>query len=83
MSVPPPIDNHGKMFSEVLLMAEKESQRGRPRFGRAPEPKQVSFSTNVPPDLLERMIKFCDEEERSRAWLVQKAVDLYLTEKGY
>lgn len=65
-------------------MAERESQRGRPRFGKDPaKPKHIPFGTNVPPDLMERMEKFCEEEERSRSWLIQKAVDLYLTGKGY
>ena len=64
-------------------MAERDPQRGRPRFGRKPEPKQIPFGTNVPPDLFDRMNRFCEEEERSRAWLIQKAVDLYLTGKGY
>ena len=64
-------------------MAEKESQRGRPRFGGEPKPKHIPFGANMPPDLLERTDRFCRDEERSRSWVIQKAVDLYLKGKGY
>lgn len=42
-------------------------------------PQMVSF----PPQLLERLIKFCEEDEMSISWVVQKAVDKWLTERGY
>ena len=64
-------------------MAEKQSQRGRPRFGIEPKPKHVKFGTNMPPDLLERLDSYCADDERSRSWAIQKAVDLFLKEKGY
>lgn len=64
-------------------MTEKETQRGRPRFGSEPKPHHVKFGTNMPPDLLERLDKYCADDERSRSWAIQKAVDLFLKEKGY
>ena len=33
--------------------------------------------------LLERLDKYCADDERSRSWAIQKAVDLFLKEKGY
>ena len=64
-------------------MAENESQRGRPRFGSEPTDKYIPFSTCMPPDMLERLGRYCADEERSRSWAIQKAVDLFLKEKGY
>ena len=64
-------------------MAEKDSQRGRPRFGSAPRDKHIPFGTSMPPDLLDRVDRFCKDDERSRSWVIQKAVDLFLKEKGY
>ena len=64
-------------------MAEKQSQRGRPRFGSEPKPKHVKFGTNMPPDLLERLDKYCTDEERSKAWALSKAIIPWLEERGY
>jgi hypothetical protein len=64
-------------------MAEKESQRGRPRFGSEPKPHHIPFGTSMPPDLLERLDRYCKEDERSRSWAIQKAVDTWLKGKGY
>jgi len=43
------------------------------------KPQQVS----MPPALLERIIKYCQAEERSISWVVQKAVDVWLRERGF
>lgn len=37
----------------------------------------------LPPSLLERLEKFCRDEERPRSWAVQKAIDDWLKKKGY
>lgn len=37
----------------------------------------------LPPSLLERLEKFCRDEERPRSWAMQKAIDDWLTKKGY
>lgn len=64
-------------------MPEKDTKRGRPRFGREPAPKVVGFSTSLPPDVYARLEKYCEDEERAKAWVISKAVDLWLTGKGY
>ena len=38
---------------------------------------------SLPHDLNVRLNKFCEDEERARSWAVQKALDKWLTEKGY
>ena len=64
-------------------MSERDTKRGRPPFGREPAPKVVPFSTSLPPELYDRLEKYCADEERAKAWVITKAVDLWLTGKGY
>ena len=62
---------------------EPRTNRGRPRFGDPPKPKVVKFSTSLPPDLYERLEKFCEDDERDKAWAIKKALEQWLTGKGY
>ena len=64
-------------------MDEPRTNRGRPRYGDPPKPKAMKFSVSMPPDVYNRLEKFCDDEERDKAWVVRKAVDKWLEEKGY
>lgn len=65
-------------------MAEKESRRGRPRFGEEEKREHfVKFSCTLPPDIYERLDKFCQDEERSKAWALTKAIIPWLEERGY
>ena len=40
-------------------------------------------NVTFPPSILERLDRFCKEEERPRSWTIQKAVDEWLKKKGY
>lgn len=31
----------------------------------------------------ERMVKYCEDEERARSWVIQKALQMWLASKGY
>lgn len=64
-------------------MDEPRTNRGRPRFGDTPKPRVIKFSTSLPPDVYERLEKFCEDDERDKAWAIKKALDKWLTEKGY
>ena len=64
-------------------MEEPRTNRGRPRLGEPSKPKVVKFSTSLPPDVYERLEKFCEADERDKAWAIKKALDVWLTEKGY
>lgn len=44
--------------------------------------KAIRINTSLPPDLYKRVEKFCNEEERSYAWIVQKALTEYLEKRG-
>ena len=58
-------------------------KRGRPRFGTPRAEKVERFNITMTKDVSERLDKFCEYEERPRSWVVQKAVDKWLSEKGY
>lgn len=50
-----------------------------------PEEEGLYLRTNVsfPPSLLDRLNKYCNDEERARSWVIQKAVADWLEKKGY
>ena len=41
------------------------------------------LNITMPPSILSRLDSFCQEEERSRSWVIHKAVDEWLKKKGY
>lgn len=44
--------------------------------------KAIRINTSLPPELYKRVAKFCSEEDRSYAWIVQKALIEYLDKRG-
>lgn len=62
---------------------ERRTMRGRPRLGDPPQPHVIKFSTSLPPDIYERLERYCADEERDKAWCLKKAIDKWLQEKGY
>ena len=64
-------------------MASRKGSGGRPPFGSPPAEKYERLNLTLPPDLNARLNKFCEDDERSRSWVVQKALDKWLSEKGY
>lgn len=44
--------------------------------------KAIRINTSLPPELYERVAKFCNDEDRSYAWVVQKALIEYLGKRG-
>ena len=57
--------------------------------GRIPDSRADSYQKFVndryicPPELHARLVKFCEDEERAKSWVIQKALDAWLTNKGY
>ena len=45
--------------------------------------KCVKQNISFEPKDLERLIKFCQDEERTMSWVVRKALDQWLKERGY
>ena len=61
---------------------EKRTNRGRPRLGTHTT-KVVKFSTSLPPDLYARLMKYCEDDEREKSYAIKKALDPWLSERGY
>ena len=57
--------------------------------GRIPDSRSADYQKFVndrytcPPELHSRLVKFCEDEERAKSWVIQKALDAWLTNKGY
>jgi hypothetical protein len=64
-------------------MEEKRTARGRPRLGSPNPNKAVKFSTSLPPDIFARLVKYCEDEERDKSYAIKKALDPWLSERGY
>lgn len=63
-----------KIALEVVKMAfPKKSE----------DDKYVRINVTMPPELQARLVNYCEQEERPASWCVQKALDEWLTEKGY
>jgi len=64
-------------------LEEKRTARGQPRLGTPNPNKAVKFSTSLPPDLFARLVKYCEDEERDKSYAIKKALDPWLSERGY
>lgn len=40
-------------------------------------------NVSIEPTIFDRLETYCAEEERSRSWTIQKALDMFLESKGY
>ena len=49
---------------------------------KSDEDKYVRINVTMPPELQDRLIMYCQEEERTMSWCVQKALDEWLEKKG-
>ena len=59
----------------------EETKMGRPP--KPPEEKSVKFSSSLPVDLYNRLTRFCEAEERDKAYAIRKALDPWLKKKGF
>lgn len=64
-------------------MTEKRTNRGRPPYGSPKKTPFVKFGVSLPPEVHERLAKYCEDEEREKSWCIKKALEAWLTEKGY
>ena len=60
---------------------DNRPHRGRPRLGETR--KFVKLAISLPPDIYNRLIQFCEDDEREKSWAIKKALDVWLKEKGY
>lgn len=64
-------------------MAKRIGSGGRPPLGSPQGSHSRQLNLTIPLGLFDRLEKFCEDDERSKSWAVQKAIDKWLTEKGY
>lgn len=63
---------------------ERKGSQGRiPDKSRSGYTLYQKVNVSIDPDTFTRLEKFCSDEERARSWVIQKALDMYLQEKGY
>ena len=41
------------------------------------------YNITLPPSIIERLEEYMYKEDRNRSWTIQKALDEYLTQRGY
>lgn len=57
--------------------------------GRVPDSKMDTYQKYInerytcPPDIHARLVKYCEDKERAKSWVIQKALDAWLKERGY
>lgn len=57
--------------------------------GRVPESKRPShklfqkINCTIDPDTFDRLEQYCEDNERARSWVIQKALADWLTSQGY
>jgi len=66
-----------------MLVEYKTTERGRPRYGSEKRPPYAKIGISLPQDILERLDKYCGDEERDRSFVIKRAVDAWLKERGY
>ena len=62
-----------KIVPEVIRMAYPK---------KADKDKYVRTNVTMSPELQERLIRYCQKEERTMSWCIQKALDEWLAKKG-
>lgn len=75
------LDIHGTIIVGVIAM-KRQGSGGRPRHGVPPEEEFIKFNLTITKTLDERLIAYCEREERAKSWVVRKALDKFLTEQG-
>ena len=63
--------------------SEAPTTRGRPRFGTPRSEPVERMNISMTKAVFDRLEKYCVDEERPRSWVIQKALEVWLKEKGY
>lgn len=50
---------------------------------KADKDKAIKQTISVYPEQMERLLKFCQKEERELSWVYRKALEEFLTKHGY
>lgn len=65
-------------------MAERKGSSGRiPDSKRDRHRLFQKVNISIDPDTFDRLEDYCADQDRARSWVIQKALDSWLTDKGY
>ena len=65
-------------------MAERKGSSGRiPDSKRERHRLFQKVNISIDPDTFDRLEQYCVDEDRARSWVIQKALDDWLTKRGY
>lgn len=71
-------------MTDLLGNKERKGSSGRiPDSRRASHKLFQKVNVSIDPDTFERLEAYCEDEERARSWVIQKAVSEWLDSKGY
>lgn len=63
---------------------ERKGSQGRiPDSQRSRHKLFQKVNVSIEPNIFERLEKYCEEQERARSWVIQKALDSWLESNGY
>ena len=49
---------------------------------KSDEDKYVRINVTMPPELQDRLVRYCQAEERTMSWVIDKALREWLRERG-
>ena len=61
----------------------RSSDAGRPAYGSPERGEYFQRTIYFTREISDRLDKYCTDDERAASWVVRKALDKWLTEKGY
>ena len=64
-------------------MAKRIGSGGRPPLGSPQGSHSRQLNLTIPLDLFDRLEKFCEDDERAKSWVIQKALEAWLDGRGY
>lgn len=50
---------------------------------KSEEEKYIKQTLSFPPELHQRLIKYCQSDDRTMSWVVQKSLDEWLKNRGF
>ena len=65
------------------MTTKRTGSGGRPPLGSPQGSKSRQLNLTIPEDLYARLEKYCEDDERAKSWAVQKALNVWPTERGY
>ena len=69
---------------DLLGIRQRKGSSGSAPDARTDECRKfVNERYTCPPALHARLVKYCEDEERAKNRVIQKALDAWLTNKGY